>query len=401
MPGIVTVDELTCYISLLFERNDLLSFLQVRGELADFKRHTSGHVYFSMTGKDSRVSCVLFRSDAGKVPRWPRNGDEVLVEGRAGVYGPRGAYQVYARNIRPIGEGAQARAKKELFQRLSLEGLFDPGIKRVFPEYPLKAAVVTSSSGAAVRDVLKVSLGRFPQCELVVVPVTVQGAGSTIEIAEGLERAGRIPGAQAVMLVRGGGSRDDLNPFDEEEVVRAVRNCPLPVITGLGHQTDRTLADFAADMDAPTPSAAAEMLFPSRAQVLGKIAGYRDLLVTMVESSLRRRSDMVDRSGTAMARALDRSLLGPAESVVERLSEKMAAATAKGLAASNYMLEKTASSLDALSPLRVLSRGYASCLGPDGKMLSSVLLVSPGDGIMVRLRDGSVSAEVKGSTPLK
>lgn len=401
MPGIVTVDELTGYISLLFERNELLSFLQVKGELADLKRHTSGHVYFSLTGKESRVSCVLFRSDAGKVPRWPRNGDEVLLEGRAGVYGPRGTYQVYARNIRPVGEGAQARAKKELFQRLSLEGLFDPAKKRNFPKYPLKVAVVTSSSGAAVRDVLKVSLGRFPQCDLVVVPVTVQGTGSPAEIVEGLRRAGRIHGAEAVMLVRGGGSREDLNPFDEEDVVRAVRNCSLPVITGLGHQTDRTLSDLAADKDAPTPSAAAETLFPSRGQVLGEIAGYRDLLVTMTGSSLRRRSDMLDRCGAAMAKSLDRSTLLPAESLVDRLFEKMSAATAKELATSNHKLEKTASSLDALSPLRVLSRGYASCLGPDGKMLSSALSISPGEAIVVRFRDGSLSAEVKGSMPLK
>ncbi|HDQ93150.1 MAG TPA: exodeoxyribonuclease VII large subunit [Synergistetes bacterium] len=400
MPGIVTVDELTGYITMLFERNELLSFLQVRGELADLKRHTSGHVYFSLTGKDSRVSCVLFRSDAGKIPRWPQNGDEVLVEGRAGIYGPRGAYQIYGRNIRPLGEGAQARAKKELFQRLSLEGLFDPARKRSFPEYPLKVAVVTSSSGAAVRDVLKVSLGRFPRCEVVVVPVTVQGACSTAEITGGLARAGRIPGVEAVMLVRGGGSREDLNPFDEEEVVRAVRNCPLPVITGLGHQTDRTLADLAADLDAPTPSAAAETLFPSVRHVLGKIEGYRDLIMAMVGSSLRRRTDILERRGAAMAKALERSTLAPWASMVERLFEKMAAATAKELAASTYMLENTAASLDALSPLRVLSRGYASCLGPDGKLLSSALSVSPGDGFTVRFRDGSVVAEVKDAMPL-
>nr|HPJ48498.1 exodeoxyribonuclease VII large subunit [Synergistales bacterium] len=236
MPGILTVDELTRYISLLFEESETLSSLQVRGTLSGFKRHSSGHVYFTLLGEESRISCALFRSDAGRIPLWPADGDEVLVTGKAGVYGPRGAYQIYARTIRPLGEAAQTRAKKELMERLKREGLFEPALKRRLPPLPLRVALVTSPTGAAVRDVVKVARERFPLCRLLVVPTVVQGATAVEEIARGLVRAGSIPEVEAVMLVRGGGSRDDLNPFDEEEVVRAVRSCPVPVVTGLGHQ---------------------------------------------------------------------------------------------------------------------------------------------------------------------
>ncbi len=394
MPGIITVDELTGYISLLFDGNELLSALHVRGSLVDFKRHSSGHVYFSISGKKSRVSCVLFRSDAEKIPQWPRDGDEVLVEGRAGVYGPRGSYQIYARHLRPLGESAQARAKKELLQRLSGEGLFDPSVKRKLPAFPAKVAVVTSPTGAAVCDVVKVSLGRFPQCRLVVVPVMVQGAGSAGDVVRGLERAGGIPGIEAVMLVRGGGSREDLNPFDEEEVVRAVRKCPVPVITGLGHQVDRTLSDLASDVDAPTPSAAAEILFPSRSEIIRGLDSTRDRMARIVSASVVDGRSALDNYRNALGRAFERSGVRPAGDLLARLAERMYQAVCRETALSVSSLESAASSLDALSPLKVLSRGFASCSTPAGDLVSRVSEVSPGDDLVVRFRDGSLLAGI-------
>jgi exodeoxyribonuclease VII large subunit len=399
MPGIVTVDELTGYISLLFERSEFLSFLQVKGTLSGFKRHSSGHVYFTLLGDESRISCALFRSDAARVPMWPREGDEVLVEGRAGVYGPRGAYQVYAKAIRPLREAARTRAKRELMNRLQAEGLFDPSIKRKLPQYPLKVAVVTSPTGAALRDVVKVSKGRFPQCGLTVVPAVVQGAIAVDEIVRGLERAGSLHGVDAVMLVRGGGNRDDLNPFDEEEVVRAVRKCPVPVITGLGHQVDRTLSDLAADMDAPTPSAAAEALLPDMQDLLRTVANSASRMTGLTERILLRSGSSLEGLTNSLGNSFERSVIQPARAALDRMALKAVNSIEREAALAMASLEKAASSLDALSPLKVLSRGFTSCTRPDGTLVADSSSLTPGEIICILFRDGRAETLVQAVKP--
>ena len=394
MAGILTVDELTRYISFLFEESEVLSHLQVKGTLSGFKRHTSGHVYFTLLGDQTRISCALFRSDAVRVPSWPADGDEVLVTGKAGVYGPRGTYQVYARTIRPLGEAAQTRAKKELLERLQKEGLFEPSVKRRLPPLPLEVAVVTSPTGAAVRDVIKVARERFPLCRIIVVPTLVQGAGAIEEITRGLSRAGNLPGVEAVMLVRGGGSRDDLNPFDEEEVVRAVRNCRVPVITGLGHQVDRTLSDLAADYDAPTPSAAAEALFPDRGDLLRRVAGSKALMAASLDREMHRHRLLLDGRVGSLARSFERSALFPAGTELEKLRLRAVTSIERIAALSWSLFGEAASALDALSPLKTLARGFASCSKADGSPVARAAEVSSGDELVVAFLDGRATTRV-------
>ncbi|MDO8886175.1 exodeoxyribonuclease VII large subunit, partial [Candidatus Oleimmundimicrobium sp.] len=221
-----------------------------------------------------------------------------------------------------------------------------------------------------------------------------QGAGSAGDIVRGLARGGGIPGVEAVMLVRGGGSREDLNPFDEEEVVRAIRGCPVPVITGLGHQVDRTLADLAADMDAPTPSAAAEALFPSRIEIIRELRAAGDKMARIVFASVMEFSSSLQNNRTCLARAVERSAIIPAEGMLVRLGDRMVNAVKRGVTLSFSSLENAASSLDALSPLKVLSRGFTSCSTPDGGLVSSVSEVSPGDGLNVRFKDGRIITKV-------
>jgi len=394
MAGILTVDELTRYISFLFEESEVLSHLQVKGTLSGFKRHTSGHVYFTLLGDQTRISCALFRSDAVRVPSWPADGDEVLVTGKAGVYGPRGTYQVYARTIRPLGEAAQTRAKKELLERLQKEGLFEPSVKRRLPPLPLEVAVVTSPTGAAVRDVIKVARERFPLCRIIVVPTLVQGAGAIEEITRGLSRAGNLPGVEAVMLVRGGGSRDDLNPFDEEEVVRAVRNCRVPVITGLGHQVDRTLSDLAADYDAPTPSAAAEALFPDRGDLLRRVAGSKALMAASLDREMHRHRLLLDGRVDSLARSFERSALFLAGTELEKLRLRAVTSIERIAALSWSLFGEAASALDALSPLKTLARGFASCSKADGSPVARAAEVSSGDELVVAFLDGRATTRV-------
>lgn len=384
----LTVDELTGYLEDKFRQDPILAELVVRGELLEFKRHTSGHVYFTLGGSRSRLSGVMFRSDAVRVPAWPRKGDEVLVRGQISVYAARGTYQVYARRLLPLGQGAMARAREELRQRLEAEGLFDPRRKRSLPPLPLCAAVVTSPTGAAVRDVVKVARERFPQARLVVVPALVQGMEAASSIAGGLRRAAGVDGADLVILVRGGGSRDDLNPFDQEEVVRAVAACPLPVVTGVGHQVDTTLCDLAADCATPTPSAAAERVFPDVKDLsrhVGTVAERMDLAVSGRIGSL---SSELEQLFQRAGRSVRRGYLLPAFERTDDMKARLIRAVRGVCESKRHRLESQAGLLQGLSPLFPLSRGYAVVEDAEGNRVASVAEVETGQALTVSLADG-------------
>jgi exodeoxyribonuclease VII large subunit len=394
------VDGLTRRVTALFESDDLLRGVRVQGEILDFKRHTSGHVYFSLTGRESRISCVLFRSDAARVPKWPQKGDEVFAEGRVSVYAARGVYQLYARKLLPIGQGAKARAKEELRARLEAEGLFDPRLKRPLPPCPLRAAVVTSPTGAAVRDVVKVSSARFPQCELVVVPTQVQGAEAPELIARALRRVRYLEGVSVVILARGGGSRDDLNPFDDEDVVRAVRLCPVPVVTGLGHEIDTTLADLAADAKAATPSAAAERVFPDRFSLEERVLAWKSSMTVSMRKRLERMAAEISQDRAALVSQTRDIHCRKALSELDSLEKDMQRSLRYSHSLWKSRLEQQSHALDALSPLKVLARGYASCVTGAKDPLLSVGQLEEGDPFSVQLSDGDIEASVTGKRPV-
>lgn len=394
------VDEVTRRITSLFESDGFLQSVRIQGEILDFKRHTSGHVYFSLTGRESRISCVLFRSDAARIPKWPQKGDEVYAEGRVSVYPARGVYQLYARRLLPIGQGAKARAKEELRARLEAEGLFDPRLKRPLPECPLRAAVVTSPTGAAVRDIVKVSSARFPQCELVIVPTQVQGAEAPGLIARALRRVRYLEGIDVVLLARGGGSRDDLNPFDEEDVVRAVRLCPVPVVTGLGHEIDTTLADLAADATAPTPSAAAERVFPDGKTLKERVDTLRKRATNSVQKRLERLEAEVLRNRAALFSLTENRHCRKASSELASFEKDLQHALRHFHSLWTSRLEQYGHALDVLSPLKVLARGYASCVTREGALLVSVGQIGRGEPFRVQLKDGDLDAMATGGKPV-
>lgn len=398
--GILSVDEVTARIDGLLRVDPVLASLRVRGEIVDFKRHTSGHVYFTIGGQRSRLAAVLFRSDAASVVTWPQKGDEVIVEGRVAVYPDRGLYQLYARRLHPLGKGAQARARAETERRLAEEGVFDNRLKRPFPLFPAKIVVVTSPTGAALQDVIKVASQRFPQCELVLSPCLVQGLEAPPSIVRAIARARSVAGAEAILLVRGGGSRDDLNPFDDERVVRAVRLASLPLMTGLGHEVDRTLADLAADGAAPTPSAAAERLLPDRYALLAQ-AGQ---MGARLQSSLARH---LDRSRTAMEDLERRALMALRRQILQPLSERLEESAARlgrvfsvHLDRSRRDLASLAGRLQILSPLVPLSRGYAACTDDGGSPLRGAADLTEGMVLHLRFLDARAQARVESVQPL-
>ncbi|MBR1671558.1 MAG: exodeoxyribonuclease VII large subunit [Fretibacterium sp.] len=367
----MSVDDLNFYIQGLFTSDLTLKALLVSGEIAEFKRHTSGHCYFTLLGAETRLSCALFKRDAEILPQWPRDGDGVLVEGSVGAYPPRGVYQLYARRIIPVGEGATGRARQELRQRLEAEGLFHPALKRPLPPYPEHAAVITSATGAALRDVLRIASRRYPLCEITVIPALVQGAGAPDSIVRALVRAGKFERLDCVLLVRGGGSREDLVPFDDERVARAVRSCPWPVVSGVGHEIDETLCDLAADVRASTPSAAAELVFPDRRVLLSQLRGANRVLRERMAHRVR---DLHGRLGMEL--------------------EGLRRAMGRRIADARGQLAVRAASLNALSPLAALSRGFVTAEA-EGRRVLSVKGLQVGEGLTVRFQDGRADCQVR------
>lgn len=394
-PTGLTVDELTAYLEDKFRQDPILAELVVRGELLEFKRHTSGHVYFTLGGKKNRLSGVMFRTDASRMVQWPRKGDEVVIRGQISIYGVRGTYQVYARRLLPLGQGAKARAREELRQRLEAEGLFDPRRKRALVPYPSKVAVVTSPTGAAVRDVLKVAGNRFPQAGIVVVPTLVQGVDAPGRIVEGLRRASGVPGVELVLLVRGGGSRDDLNPFDEEEVVRAVASCAIPVVTGVGHQVDRTLCDLAADFVTPTPSAAAEMVMPDRRDLARQVRIVGERMSNSLVGCVRFAGNEVREMALRGEKALQRGHLLPAVERTDDLRRRLVREVRGICDGQRQCLQNQAGLLQGLSPLFPLSRGYAVVEDLSSRRVTSIEQVEPGQEVHVVFRDGKALARLE------
>lgn len=392
----LTVDELNQRVQLVIQSDPVLENLAVTGEILDFKVHKTGHAYFTLVGKESRLACVMFRSHAESLPEWPRTGDLVVVEGSVSVYLARGAYQLYARRLLPAGQGAQARAREELRRRLQEEGLFDPRNKRPLPRYPESALVLTSPTGAAVRDVLRVSRSRFPACSITVIPCNVQGEDAVSQILKAFARAGKLPKADVALLVRGGGSRDDLNAFDDERVVRAVRSCPIPVVTGLGHEIDQTFSDLAADAAAPTPSAAAEKVFPDRRAVSSDLASLRRHAAGAVSRRIEEGAWLAEKLRDRLASVAERRL-AETETGLENLGEFLGRSILSRIDLETHRLASLVSALEALSPVRVLSRGYISCETPEGRPVVSARSVETGDRLRLVFPDGRLGVRVEES----
>lgn len=371
----------------------------VEGELSSSKLHSSGHFYFSLKDEGAVVSSVMWRNAASRLPKIPRDGDRVVVSGRITVYEPRGSYQLVASMMKPAGQGDLQARLEELRRKLTAEGLFDAERKRDLPAYPFKVAVVTSPTGAVLHDIWHVLSRRAPHLELMLVPAPVQGAEAIPGLVAALGRIALLEGSpeapDVVIVARGGGSLEDLWAFNEEAVVRAVAACPFPIISAVGHETDTTLCDFAADVRAPTPSAAAEL-----------VSEEREVLLAML-------SDHLDRSGDALLRMVERRrerlewmarrpcLLRPEEPIeranqtIDLLSDRMERAQTRVLERAQARLVNIAGRLEALSPLKVLSRGYAAISTESGKVVVKASDLAGGDKVKIAFADATRIATIE------
>ena len=396
MTEAISVTALNQYVKGLLERAPVLNGVLVRGELSNYKRYPSGHHYFTLKDAESSIRCVLFRREAASLRFVPENGTRVIAGGRVSLYPRDGAYQLYCTSLVPDGVGALALAFEQCKERLRQEGLFDQARKRPLPAFPKRIALVTSPAGAAVRDMIRILGQRWPLTEVVVVPVHVQGEGAAEEIAAALDLVGALGGYDLVITGRGGGSMEDLWAFNEEVVARAIVRCPVPVISAVGHEPDVTIADFAADVRAATPSHAAELAVPDRAELAEGLDHLSARMGQAMARALSVRRQGLDRLAHSHGLHAPLRLVQERRLQLDRQSDRLRHAAALRLSGDRQRLSGLAASLDALSPFKVLARGYAIAQGADGRVVSSTEQVAPGDALTVRVTDGSVACTVTG-----
>ena len=384
----LSVSELNNLIKGLLEQEPSLSNVCVRGELSNYKIYPSGHHYFTLKDSESSLRCVMFKSSAVKLRFRPENGMGVTVYGRVAVYPRDGAYQLYCSAIMPEGAGDLQVAFEQLKAQLASEGLFERSHKKPLPQFPKRIAIITSSAGAAVHDMIRILGHRWPMAQVVLLPVRVQGTEAPPEIAGAIRYANEFKVADLIITGRGGGSMEDLWAFNDERVARAIYDSGLPVISAVGHEPDVTIADYVADVRASTPSNAAEIAVPDWHEVQDALNSYgiradqamRKKLLSLNErlESYKNKRVMTDPTAHIDNRRIE----------LDHVRDRLAAVEDRKLSRCRQSFVALTAALDAMSPLRVLSRGYAIAEKEDGSTVKSVDMLSPGDGFCLQLWDG-------------
>jgi exodeoxyribonuclease VII large subunit len=413
---IYSVSELSFEIREMLERRFI--DIWVEGELSNFKTSTAGHLYFSLKDDRAQLNAVCFRNAARLLRFRPENGKVFRARGRVSTYENRGEYQLIVEVLEPAGLGALQLAFEQLKQKLEKEGLFKPERKRPIPAFPRKIGIVTSPKSAALRDILTVLKRRHNAVNVLIFPAEVQGDGASIQVMDGIDYLSRSTDVDVIIVTRGGGSMEDLWPFNEERVARAIVRSQKPVISAVGHEVDFTICDFVSDLRAPTPSAAAEIVIKSKAEIVDRVrqlqtrlesalryrlSSLRHFLATKVgsrgfvvaENHIRRMSQRVDDLTFRLEHSgRSRAFIRTRQHRVEVCEQRMAVAIQRSLKKWHQSFTRLAHTLDALSPLAVLERGYAICLDPEGHVIRSADTVEIGSDVSVRLHEGKLSAKV-------
>lgn len=430
--SVLTIEQLNLQIKQTLEGT--LGIFWAQGEISNFKPHTSGHFYFSLKDAKSQISAVMFRGANSRLKFKPHDGLEVIVRGRLGVYEPRGTYQILCETMEPVGAGALQKAFEQLKEKLKSEGLFDPSRKKPIPLYPKRIAIVTSQTGAAIRDILNILLRRAPNLEIILVPTLVQGEGAAFQINEALNKARKIPEVDVIIIGRGGGSIEDLWAFNDETLARSIAACSIPVISAVGHEIDFTISDFVADLRAPTPSAAAELVAKSSIEIKNQVLQLQKILFLTMDRKIKswqqtmirlqkqlldprkklqdlflRHDDLSERLTLSVQRLIKnkfyhlkmaaQGIVHPKD-VLEQTRQKMLTLEKslqvnirQFLKLSRGQLELQMKALNNLSPLNVVERGYA-LITLRGQIIRSENQLKNKDKIDIQLADGHVQAEV-------
>ncbi len=389
------VSELNEYVSLVLANDPNLCDLKVSGEISGFKRHSSGHLYFSLKDEDALVRCVMFRQQAMRLNFQPQDGMQVLLYGRASLYEKDGSFQLYANYLKKSGEGELYLRFLALKKELEKRGWFDESRKRPIPFLPRRVGVVTSGTGAAVQDILNIIQRRFPRMPITISSVRVQGAGAAEEIAKAIREMNKKSAVDVLIVGRGGGSMEDLWAFNEPVVAEAIYNSEIPVISAVGHETDFTIADFVADLRAPTPSAAAELAVPEMDACYEAVHLQSDRLRRALSARLERMRATVRLFATAKAFRLLENRLMSERQTLDTLRERAFRSTREQIVRTRSELARMYAQIVALDPSAVLERGYAILTDTSGRTLGGVATMQAGNAVNIRMHDGTAGARIE------
>ena len=394
-PKIYTVSSVNRYVKMVFEKDDFLSTINVMGEITNFKYHAaSGHLYFTLKDEMSNIKCIMFNKQAMYLKFKPQDGMKVIIGGSIKVFERDGTYQLYCNTIFPVGLGELYEKYEKLKKKLEQEGIFDDEHKMKIPFLPKRVGVITSSTGAVIRDIINVSTRRFNKVNLLIYPAIVQGDSVGKTVIEGIRTFNRLKNVDVIIIARGGGSFEDLFGFNDENLAREIYDSKIPIISAVGHETDFTICDFASDLRAPTPSAAAELVYPVYDELVYKIKQSRLSLEAKVKRNLEKKKKYVELLKAQKIQKKPYDLINKYKLQVDLDLEKIENKCKYKLEKNKNVYQNLNVKLDTLSPLKTLSRGYSVVENSDKRVIKSVNDIKSGDKINVRLVDGNVNATV-------
>ena len=394
MPTIYSITQINAYIQGRMNEDPMLAQVAVRGEISNYKLYPSGHHYFTLKDEQSALKCVMFKGNAMSLRFRPASGMKVIALGRISVYPRDGQYQLYVSSMAMDGIGDLYAAFEALKKKLSQQGLFDPAKKKPIPKYPQTIGIVTSSAGAAVHDILRILRRRYPLCSVRLLPVRVQGAEAPEEIVSAIRYANAHDLADLLIVGRGGGSIEDLWAFNDERVAYAIYESHIPIISAVGHEPDVTIADYVADLRAATPSNGAELAVPDREALAQNLDAFSAAMTGALNRQLRLASQRLEGLAASSALRSPTGYLDRREKDLQLLQEKLLAAQNRELSKAQQKYVANVAKLDAMSPLKVLSRGYAMAQKDTGELIRSVKQTTTGESIVVSLADGKLNASI-------
>ena len=394
MPTIYSITQINAYIQGRMNEDPMLAQVAVRGEISNYKLYPSGHHYFTLKDEQSALKCVLFKGNAMSLRFRPASGMKVIALGRISVYPRDGQYQLYVSSMAMDGIGDLYAAFEALKKKLSQQGLFDPAKKKPIPKYPKTIGIVTSSAGAAVHDILRILRRRYPLCSVRLLPVRVQGAEAPEEIVSAIRYANAHDLADLLIVGRGGGSIEDLWAFNDERVAYAIYESHIPIISAVGHEPDVTIADYVADLRAATPSNVAELAVPDREALTQNLDAFSAAMTGALNRQLRLASQRLEGLAASPALRSPTGYLDRREKDLQLLQEKLLAAQNRELSKAQQKYVANVAKLDAMSPLKVLSRGYAMAQKETGELIRSVKHTTTGESVVVSLADGKLNASI-------
>ncbi len=394
MLNTITVSQLNTYVKSLIENDPRLTIVNVSGEISNFKNHfSSGHWYFTLKDAGAAIRCVMFRSCASRVKFQVEDGMAVVLKGKVSLYEKDGQYQFYAEEMHPVGEGDLALAFKQVKEKLEKEGLFDIASKRPLVKFPKRIAVITSETGAAVRDILNITATRYPACEIIMCPVLVQGDMAPQDMIKTLDSVYSLENIDTIIIGRGGGSAEDLHCFNNESLARKIYESPIPVISAVGHETDFTICDFVADVRASTPSHAAELAVPDWRELRNRLTSVRNLLKNIVLYKYDNYFNSLLSLKASVNSSNFERIVQNRQIDVDRISDKIASIIKFTLQSCINKAANLTSRIDALSPLKVMARGF-STVSKNGEYITNANKINVGDNITVSFNDGDVRCVV-------